>query len=285
MVKEIESFNLDSLLEYALDAARSAGEEVMKIYHESYDIYTKKDESPVTKADLLANSIINDILSKTNFPILSEESEDDESRLESNCVWVVDPIDGTKGFINKDGDFAIQIGLVVDEEPVIGVVYLPVFDKMYYAIKGRGAYLLDGKGEDSKKRLYVKYEDSLEDSVIFVSKNHYSEEMKELIEDLKVKEVHHVGGVGVKLGLISEGKSVMDFKLTSQCSEWDLCGPQCILEEAGGYVYDVYGNPIHYNKRVPRISSGYVATSFTKKTELLQHLSPFIRKHFETSSN
>ncbi len=255
-----------------LDAIKDAGNQIMEIYRSEITVETKKDNSPVTQADLLANNILTKYLTPTGISILSEESEDTSSRENEDYVWILDPIDGTKGFINRDGEFAIQVGLAYRGEPVLGAVYSPARDKLYYAVKDKGAFLIEG-GEE--KKLNVSYKEDFNNAHLFMSKNHVTPEMIEFAKELGFKEVGHCGGIGVKFGLIAEGVSDLDFKLGGYCSEWDLCAPQIILEEAGGFVYDTYGNPLRYNTEHTKISNGYIATTIKNKEEILKHIMSF----------
>ena len=254
------------------DTIIEAGKEIMKIYRGEIKVEQKEDKSPITQADVLANTIISQQLESTGIPILSEESEEDANRFDSDAVWIIDPIDGTKGFINKDGEFAIQIGLTYHGIPVLGVVYMPAFDKLYYALRGEGAVVEEG---GVPRKLEVDKKASFENAHIFMSKNHVTQEMIDFAKSIGIEEIHHCGGIGVKFSLIAEGKSHMDFKLEGYCSEWDLCAPQIILEEAGGYVYDTYGNQLEYNTNHTKIANGYIATTIEDKEKILQHIMDF----------
>lgn len=254
----------------AYDAIKQAGEEIMKIYKGDIELEHKQDNSPVTKADKTANTVITKYLTKTQIPILSEETDDDnEKRKNSNYLWVIDPIDGTKGFINQDGEFAIQIGLTYLGSPVMGLAYAPAKDKLYYALKGEGT-ILEENGISTKLQVTNKH--SFDNAHIFMSKNHVTQEMIDFAKELGFREIGHCGGIGIKFGMIAEGHSDLDFKLGGYCSEWDLCAPQIILEEAGGFVYDTYGNELRYNTPHAKISNGYIATALTNKEEILQHI-------------
>lgn len=262
----------EKYLPLVLDAIKDAGKQIMEIYHSTITVETKKDNSPVTQADLLSNKILTQYLKTTNISILSEESEDLSSRENEEYVWIIDPIDGTRGFINRDGEFAIQIGLAYKGTPVLGAVYSPARDKLYYAIKDKGSFLIENGVE---KKLQVTHKDNFDNAHVFMSKNHVTPEMIDFAKELGFKEVGHCGGIGVKFGLIAEGVSDLDFKLGGYCAEWDLCAPQIIIEEAGGFVYDTYGNPLRYNTHHTKISNGYIATTLTNKEEILKHIMSF----------
>ena len=119
--------NLDSLM----DAITEAGEKIREVYDTDFEVIKKDDNSPITKADLESNKILRSALEKTGIPILSEEDEDDKSRLESEKVWIIDPLDGTQDFVNRTGEFTVLVGLVDNQIPVMGLVYLPTQKLLY----------------------------------------------------------------------------------------------------------------------------------------------------------
>ena len=130
-------------LEKLMDTIIIAGEKIREIYETDFEVKKKEDDSPITKADLESNKILRATLEKTGIPILSEESDDDKTRLESEKVWIVDPLDGTQDFVNKTGEFTILVGLVENHIPVMGLVYLPIKKILYLAERGIGAYCYD----------------------------------------------------------------------------------------------------------------------------------------------
>src|SRR6056297_3572822 len=129
---------------------KKVGAEIMKLYEKDFEIKDKADSSPVTKADLLSNKLLVEILEKTNIPILSEEIKDNPERLSSDKLWIIDPLDGTKDFIQKTDEFSIMVALVEKGEPVLGIVYAPALGKIYYAEKNKGAYVEELKIKNEK---------------------------------------------------------------------------------------------------------------------------------------
>ena len=127
-------------LEEIIDAIILAGEVVREIYQSDFEVNKKDDNSPITKADLESNKIIKSYLEKTGIPILSEEDMDDKSRLTSKNVWIVDPLDGTTDFVNRTGEFTIMIGLVENHVPIMGLIYWPIKEKLYFAERGFGDF-------------------------------------------------------------------------------------------------------------------------------------------------
>ena len=127
-------------IESVIDTIIKAGERVREIYESDFEVSKKDDNSPITKADLESNKIIKSYLEKTGIPILSEEDMDDKSRLTSKNVWIVDPLDGTTDFVNRTGEFTIMIGLVENHVPIMGLIYWPIKEKLYFAERGFGAF-------------------------------------------------------------------------------------------------------------------------------------------------
>ena len=127
-------------IESVIDTIIEAGDRVREIYESDFEVSKKDDNSPITKADLESNKIIRAALEKTGIPILSEEDVDDKSRLNSDKIWIVDPLDGTTDFVNRTGEFTIMVGLVENHVPVMGLIYWPTKQKLYYAERGMGAF-------------------------------------------------------------------------------------------------------------------------------------------------
>ena len=135
-MKNIPISNRFSELDVALKAARQAGDAILEIYGGSYETSTKRDDSPITEADLKSNEIIKKILSETKHHILSEEDKDDQSRLSQETIWIVDPLDGTSDFIDKTGEFTVMISLVKNKKPVLGVIGWPTENNIFAAQVG-----------------------------------------------------------------------------------------------------------------------------------------------------
>lgn len=246
-------------LEDVLKLLKRAGEEILKIYQKSYPIYEKKDKSPVTEADLASEKLILQGLEKYHWPVLSEETEDDFSRLRAERVWIVDSLDGTADFLQKTGEFAIMVGLVHQKEPILGVVYKPVGDKLYFAEKGKGAYLKES-GQPSQK-LKVSRVAELSEAKFVASRNHFEELEKKFMEDNKIAKVNHLGSTGIKMGLIAEGKAEAYLNISTKTYQWDTCAPEIILKEAGGEVTDLTGESFSYNRQEVRNLKGVIASN------------------------
>lgn len=221
-------------IEEIKDIALKAGEAIMKIYRRDFQIAYKDDKSPLTEADTKSNEIICQALEQfyPNIPMLSEENKEVlyESRKDWDYYWCIDPIDGTKEFIKKNGEFTINIALIHKNEPVLGVVYAPVLDKMYCAKKTEGAYL-----NNQKLPLHVN---NTSFNVV-ASKSHLSDDTKIFINELK-KEYQNLElvskGSSLKLCMVAEGSANI-YPRIAPTMEWDTAAAHTICLEAGRNVY------------------------------------------------
>jgi len=253
-------------LETAIALARKAGERILEFY--ALEIVAEQKigvdnfSEPVTIADRTASKIIVEGLAEV-FPedaILSEEEADDtENRMIGKRVWMIDPIDGTQGFINKDGDFGVQIGLTEDSEPILGVVFLPFHNELFYAVKGEGAFLIEN--EEPPKSLQTSAKTDFTEMNLAVSRNHLSPKMSQVASDFVVKEVIHRGSVGLKIGLIARQIADLYIHLSPRTKYWDSCAPQIILEEAGGKMTDLFGAPLRYDLHDVQNHNGILASN------------------------
>jgi len=236
------------MIEDLIKIVKKVSLEVLKIYNTDFDVEYKDDNSPLTKADKIANKIIIDGLKKISpYPILSEEEKTIPYQIRKNWdyFWMVDPIDGTKEFVKKNGEFTINIALIHKNRSILGIVYAPVIDKLYYAQKGKGAYLIDGT---------VKYKlpinSKLNNFTIVASKSHLSNETKEFIENLKEKfiKIDLISkGSSLKLCMVAQGLANIYPRL-APTMEWDTAAAHIIVEESGKkvYLYDKTILPIDY---------------------------------------
>jgi 3'(2'), 5'-bisphosphate nucleotidase len=257
---------LEKELKVAIDLARAAGARILQFY--ALEIVAEQKfgadnfSEPVTIADKTASKIIVEGLAQA-FPedaILSEEEADDiKSRVVTEKVWIIDPIDGTWGFIKKDGDFGVQIGLTENGEAILGVVFLPVHDELFYAVKGAGAFLQ--KGDAPAERLQVSELTDFRKMNLASSRNHRSPKMHRIIEDFGfVREIQR-GSVGLKVGLIARREADIYIHLSPRTKFWDSCAPQIILEEAGGRMTDLFGARIRYDLTDVQNHNGILASN------------------------
>ena len=144
---------MKELLQYAINAALEAGKAIMEVYAQPFEVYTKDDESPVTQADLRASDIIKEILKPTGLPFVSEEDLPPD-RSQFKRYWLVDPLDGTVEFVNRNGEFTVNIALIDDKQPVLGVIYAPVMDTIWYADEGHWTKDRGHKTEDKKSSVF-----------------------------------------------------------------------------------------------------------------------------------
>ena len=243
-------------LQHAIEAAKRVIPKILEIYHSHFDVEIKGDNSPVTIADKTADKMIREYLSSCypTHAFLTEESEDDLSRLENDFVWIVDPIDGTKDFIAKDDEFTTSIALSYKHEIVVGVICAPALNEIYYASKGNGAYsLIDGK----VNKIHVN--DKLEDLTCLMSVFHQKPEEIALCEKHKDKITKTLKvGSCLKACRIAQGKAELSYRLSDGTKEWDIAGIQIIITEAGGVFLEPDGTPITYNRKDVYNRRGYI---------------------------
>ena len=247
-------------LEEAICLAKRAGERILEIYRGQFEIYEKEDKSIVTQADFASEQIILSGLRNYDYGFLSEETEDDLSRLGKEKVWIIDPLDGTNDFLERTDEFSVMIGLADKNQPILGVVYLPVGEKLYFAEKGEGAYLIES-GRSVK--LEVSNVRNLSQARFVVSRSHFSDLEKEFLIRNEIEHFIHAGSTGVKLGLIAEGKADAYLTFADRTSQWDICAPEVILKEAGGEVTDLRGGNFIYNR--PEVRNLYGIAASNKK--------------------
>lgn len=267
-------------VEEAKRAAEAASRRILEIYAGDFVAEEKlgvdQFYEPVTEADLAASRIIVEQLSR-EFPedaILSEEENDDvERRLSKDRVWFIDPIDGTSGFVKRDGDFAVQIGLAIGGKPVVGVVLLPFHGVTYFASKGSGAYR---QSEGESVRLETSNTSDFKEMQMAVSRNHRSPKINAILQDFGVKGEMQRGSVGLKIGLIAERTCDLYIHISNRTKHWDTCGPQTILEEAGGKLTDLFGDEIRYDTADVQNHGGIVATNGAVHDVTIERLRPLL---------
>lgn len=250
-----------------LDVLPEAGKIALKHYHtRNMEVtYKEGDENnPLTQADLEVDTYLKEALleARPTYGWLSEETADDEKRLEKDFVWIVDPIDGTKSFVKRTDEFAISIALAHKGEIVVGVVCNPVKYEVFGAYKGSGLKL---NGEVIERPKAAKFEDAL----VLVS---HREEEEGLLEELqKELKTQKISSIAYKMALVAAGKA--DAMITFHPkSEWDTAAGHLLCSEAGVRVMDFGGEEPSYNKKEPRINRGLVAPKeLFKKLEKLVH--------------
>lgn len=253
--------NLSNLKQPLIDLAKKAGEAILEIYEKSrqYPIQTKADHSPLTQADLMANEILQQGLKALtpDFPILSEEGVGIpwEERQKWTTYWLIDPLDGTRQFINHSGEFTVNIALIHHHQPVIGLLYVPVTEEVYYACEGwGGAYKQDAAHQVIPLQVRPW---SLGETIILTSTVVSQDRVKAMFGHLGAYTQITLSSAW-KFGWVAEGKADLSPRL-GNTSEWDTAAGQCILELAGGALVDLQGEPLRYNTRESVINPHFIA--------------------------
>lgn len=236
---------LERELVEAARIAREAGRILMDVYATDFGVAYKGASDPVTVADERANAYIVAELARL-FPddgIVAEETADRTGAIGKRRCWYVDPLDGTKEFIAKNGEFSVMLGLAIDGFAELGLVYQPEFDKLYQGVVGVGATLVErgvsrslsvsGEADPSKLRLVV-------------SRSHRDKATDTLVTKLGITSEKPSGSVGIKVGLITEQKADLYVHPSDKSSRWDACGPDAILRAAGGVFLDLGGDRYRY---------------------------------------
>jgi 3'(2'), 5'-bisphosphate nucleotidase len=266
-------------LDVAVELARAAGASILSQYEKPLRVEQKNyddDVEPVTQADRIANELIVNGLKK-EFPsdgILAEESIDTERRLGKSRVWMVDPLDGTNGFIDGNGDFAVQIGLAEDGAPVVGVVYLPLSRVLYRTVIGNGAWI--ERPQRETERAAVSDRQTFATMRLAASRSHRSPRMNKVVQRFGFQSEVQRGSVGIKIGLLVEQECDLYIHLSPRTKEWDTCAPQLILTEAGGRLTDLFGRPLKYNVRDVNNRNGLVASNGAAHEQIIETLAPLL---------
>lgn len=245
--------------------AKQAGEAIMEIYHSDFTVELKKDQSPLTEADLASHHLICDELGKLypGIPILSEESVDTFKLDDENaCYWCVDPLDGTKEFIKKNDEFTVNIALIQNQQAILGVIGLPAKNIVYAAVKGAGAF--KQQGDNELQSIQVKTQD-LDNLTFAVSRSHLDNETKAMVEGYQAEMLP--AGSALKLAFVAEGL-VDVYPRFGPTMLWDVAAGQCLIEEAGGKVlWPENNSPMAYNIHYMKNKS-FIAMNETLKKRL-----------------
>lgn len=260
---------LTKLIPKLNNLAKKASDAILDIYHASRQvkIQTKADNSPVTQADLAANEILAEGVVKLtpDIPVLSEEEiVSADERAKWTTYWCIDPLDGTREFIRHSGEFCINIALIHDHEPVLGLIFVPVQQTCYYACRGSGAF---AKAPDSNPRsIHTRLWDRAS-TIIAASHGMKIEKTRDLLANLDDYEIIRSGSA-IKFCWVAEGKADLYSRL-GDTSEWDTAAGQCLIEEAGGCVVDLKGNALRYNVQPSLLNPHFLVVGDAK---ILNHL-------------
>jgi 3'(2'), 5'-bisphosphate nucleotidase len=235
-------------MEALLELARKAGEAILEIYNTDFEVTDKSDDSPLTAADLASHRLIVSTLQELTpeIPVLSEESAKIPypTRRGWRRYWLIDPLDGTREFIKRNGEFTVNIALIEDQDPVLGVIYAPVIDKLYYGVKGEGAWLRDGDAEPRPIRVQGIRRSPVQ---VAGSRSHAGDSLIQYLANLGTHELLSMGS-SLKFCLVAEGKADLYPRL-GPTSEWDTAAAQAIVEAAGGRVTTLDMQPLKYNTK------------------------------------
>ena len=229
--------------------AKEAGTAILSVYDGDHAVEYKEDKSPLTAADKASHEVIVAGLQNhfPEIPILSEESVEIpyEERKEWSRFWCVDPLDGTKEFIKRNGEFTVNIALIEEGHPVAGVVYVPVQDKMYYGVSGEGCWVSEAGGEPIKVK--VREANQKAGLTVVMSRSHPSPDLEAYLQGIKVAEAMPVGS-SLKLCVVAEGLADLYPRL-GPTMEWDTAAGHAVVEAAGGTVLQPNGQALVYNKQ------------------------------------
>ena len=243
---------MDSDLKLAINASFKAGEIIMKYYRNDYEIKEKGYHNPVTTADKAADNFLKRTLmeDRPEYGWLSEETVDSFERLNKRKVWIVDPLDGTKEFIDGVANFVVSIGLVQDGYPIIGVLYNPVSKELFSAAKNEGAFLNGMAIKCSSKK-------KISDMSLLISRSELRRGLWSSYLE-KFQKLMPIGSVAYKLGLTAASKADIFASLRPK-NEWDICAGNCIINEAGGKLIDLNGKRVIFNEETTLIQPGLIA--------------------------
>ena len=253
--------DFNNLLASSVEASLKAGTEILKIYNTKFNIKYKKDKSPVTSADLKANKIIKEILSKYKIPILSEESKNEIYDIRKKWIyfWLIDPIDGTKEFIKRNGEFTVNIALIKDGNPIIGVVYAPAKGELYFGSPEKGAKKINVQNpKDNGSNILDLINNAKK--IPFLKTNKYYKiltgrceqnlQTKEYIKKIKsrISNIKTIKlGSSLKICKVAEGFAQI-YPRFHQTKEWDTAAAHAILKYSGGNLLNLNNKELKYNK-------------------------------------
>jgi 3'(2'), 5'-bisphosphate nucleotidase len=239
--------------------AKEAGNAIMQVYKQDFEVEYKQDSSPLTLADKKANDIIEDGLNQlsVNFPILSEEGKETpyEDRKHWEYFWLVDPLDGTKEFVKKNGEFTVNIALIHKDTPVLGVVYAPALDICYWSKLGKGTY------KDGQK-LPLRTEKQRKTYKIVISRSHMSEETQTFIDAIDTQKEKKLVSIGssLKICMVSEGEADI-YPRIGPTMEWDTAAAHAIANEAGCCLIEHRNKKtLSYNRKKTLLNNSFIVT-------------------------
>ena len=238
--------------------AKLASEAILEVYHSDFAVHSKADASPVTPADAAADRIINEALREITpeVPVFSEESSlmPWAERKQQRRCWLVDPLDGTREFVKRNGEFTVNIALIEDQAPIFGLVYVPVTDVCYYANKNGGAFKT---AAGVTTPIHTRRADAAR-VVVSGSRSHAGPKERALLAALGENTEWIATGSSLKFCLVAEGKADIYPRFGPTC-EWDTAAAHCVINEAGGQALDLQGRPLRYNSKPSILNPEFIA--------------------------
>jgi len=257
--------------------AREAGQVIMQIYSTEFSVHMKGKGDPVTEADKRANDLIVAGLMQA-FPhdgVVAEESPRDFSQEQRRRIWYVDPLDGTHEFIAKNGEFSVMIGLAIDGNSRLGIVFRPEQDLLFGGISDTEAWI-EEKG--IKRSMAVESSKRGEKLRIAVSRSHRHPHMEEIQKKLGISQEIKCGSVGLKVALIANGLADLYIEPGPFTSLWDSCAPEAVMRGAGGKFTDILGKPMEYGTLELKNKKGLVASNGPTHDRIIEVLAPIARQ-------
>jgi 3'(2'), 5'-bisphosphate nucleotidase len=251
--------DLQSLLPEVRALVAAAGSAILEVYATAHDVEYKADDSPITRADRAAHDILSAGLQRLTpgIPVLSEESSDGHEaavRHGWEQFWLIDPLDGTKEFINRNGEFTVNVALIRGHRPVLGIVAAPVLDVVYYGAEGLGAHV--ARGAATGTPIHVR-KPAAAPLVVVGSRSHRGDSLDAVLARLGPHEMRPMGS-SLKFCLVAEGAADFYPRLGPTC-EWDTAAAQAVVEAAGGAVTTLDGQPLRYNERDTLLNPHFMA--------------------------
>ena len=257
LYNEITEDELKALTLEVCQVAREAGRKILDIYEQDFDVMQKRDASPVTTADYASHDVVYERLSMLTptVPILSEEgvSIPFSERQQWRRLWLIDPLDGTREFIKRNGEFTVNISLVVEHKAVLGVIYAPTTNECYFAYAGGGAYKQNQSGEIlqiNSRQWDGKH------VVVTANRALHTANFKRFLAGFENYDTVMLGSA-LKSCVVAEGRADL-YARFGPTSEWDTAAAQCIVEEAGGSVFSIEGKPLRYNQKASLINPSFL---------------------------
>jgi 3'(2'), 5'-bisphosphate nucleotidase len=256
--------DLQRFIEPVVELAIKAGDAILEVYATDFDVQEKDDESPLTQADMASHRVIDAGLKllTPDIPVLSEESglPDFTVRAEWERYWLVDPLDGTKEFVSRNGEFTVNIALIGQNRPVFGVVHVPVKDRTYIGCEGYGAQRRSRGSQPEEIGVAVR---SAEPVRVVGSRSHRGSSLDGFLDALGEYEMHPMGS-SLKFCLVAEGAADIYPRL-GPTSEWDTAAAQAVVEQAGGSVLTLDGKPLSYNSKEEILNPHFVVVGPTDR--------------------